>query len=178
MWRTARAQTASSVNRVRCQSQLQPICSSWPRMRVSYSFFQAQMRSTRPSRPRSWRLSFLLPAAAARRPLAWRCRHDRCRASTARCSLASACQRIRMSCSVLLSACPRCSAPVTFGGGMTIVNGLRADRARYESSPALSKKDTSGCASRGRIAWAARERPVRSTSRNVHNSNREVAKDA
>ena len=30
-----------------------------------------------------------------------------------------------MSCSVLFSACPRCSAPVTFGGGMTIVNGLR-----------------------------------------------------
>ena len=31
-----------------------------------------------------------------------------------------------MSCSVLFSACPRCKAPVTFGGGMTIVNGWRS----------------------------------------------------
>ena len=38
--------SASSVKRVRCQSQLQPICLSWPRMRASYSFFQVQMRST------------------------------------------------------------------------------------------------------------------------------------
>ena len=29
------AQTSSSVNRVRCQSQLQPICFNWPMMRAS-----------------------------------------------------------------------------------------------------------------------------------------------
>jgi len=32
---TARAQTSSSVKRVRCQSQLQPICFNWPIDRVS-----------------------------------------------------------------------------------------------------------------------------------------------
>ena len=30
-------------------------------------------------------------------------------------------KRIRMSCKVLLSACPICRLPVTFGGGMTMV---------------------------------------------------------
>ena len=45
----------SSVNRVRCQSQLQPSCSSWPRIRASYSFFHFQMRSTSAARPRSCR---------------------------------------------------------------------------------------------------------------------------
>jgi hypothetical protein len=32
-------------------------------------------------------------------------------------------QRVKMSCTVLPSACPMCSEPVTFGGGMTIENG-------------------------------------------------------
>ena len=30
-----------------------------------------------------------------------------------------------MSCSVLFRACPRCNAPVTFGGGITMQYGLR-----------------------------------------------------
>ena len=47
------AQTSSSVNRVRRQSQLQPICFSWPRMRLSYWTFHSQIRSTSFSRPRS-----------------------------------------------------------------------------------------------------------------------------
>jgi hypothetical protein len=34
------------------------------------------------------------------------------------------CMRMRMSCSVLFRACPRCRAPVTLGGGMTIVYGF------------------------------------------------------
>src|SRR4051812_36842788 len=33
------------------------------------------------------------------------------------------CTRMRMSCSVLFSACPRCSAAVTLGGGMTMQYG-------------------------------------------------------
>ena len=42
-------------------------------------------------------------------------------------------RRIRMSCSVLFSAWPRCSAPVTFGGGMTMQYGLAAGiRLRVE----------------------------------------------
>jgi hypothetical protein len=32
------------------------------------------------------------------------------------------CQRMRTSCSEPLSACPMCSAPVTFGGGTQITN--------------------------------------------------------
>ncbi len=37
--------------------------------------------------------------------------------------------RHRMSCSVLLSAWPMCSEPVTFGGGMTMAIGRRRPRA-------------------------------------------------
>ena len=39
------------------------------------------------------------------------------------------CQRIRMSCSVLLNACPMCSEPVTLGGGIMMENA---------SAPALA----------------------------------------
>ena len=35
-------------------------------------------------------------------------------------------QRMSTSCSVLLRAWPMCRAPVTFGGGMTMVNGFAA----------------------------------------------------
>src|ERR1700704_4727177 len=40
-----------------------------------------------------------------------------------------------MSCRVLLSACPMCSEPVTFGGGMTMVKGLASRRS---GRPALN----------------------------------------
>src|SRR5258708_37881454 len=40
-----------------------------------------------------------------------------------------------MSCRVLLSACPICSEPVTFGGGITIVNGFASRRS---ARPALN----------------------------------------
>ena len=49
---------SSRVNRVRSQSQEQPIRRNWLRMRFSYSSFQAQIRATSASRPRSWRVFF------------------------------------------------------------------------------------------------------------------------
>ena len=42
--RTAREQTSSRVNRVRSQSQEQPMSRSWLKIRFSYSSFQAQIR--------------------------------------------------------------------------------------------------------------------------------------
>ena len=33
-------------------------------------------------------------------------------------------QRIKTSCNVVFNACPKCRAPVTFGGGITIVYGF------------------------------------------------------
>ena len=46
------------MNRVRSQSHEQPISRSWLRIRASYSSFQAQIRSTSASRPRSCRVFF------------------------------------------------------------------------------------------------------------------------
>ena len=60
------------------------------------------------------------PSAGARPPSGWRCRHGRCRAARARRVPRMRSNRHSMSCSVLLSACPICSEPVTLGGGMTM----------------------------------------------------------
>src|SRR3546814_1859747 len=46
-------------------------------------------------------------------------------------------ERTSTSCNVLSSAWPMCSAPVTFGGGLTIVNGVASGRAG-RNSPRLS----------------------------------------
>ena len=108
------------VKRWRSQSQEQPSRLSWLMMRPPYSSFHCQTRSTNFSRPRSWRCR---PSLASSR-------------STTFCVAMPAwsvpgiqsvlqpcmrCKRMRMSWSVLLSAWPMCSAPVTFGGGMTMV---------------------------------------------------------
>ena len=92
-------------------------------MRASYRSFQSQLRFTNASRPRSWRVFF----SCARRSR-----------STTDCVAMPAWSvpgiqralnpcirfhRVSTSWRVLLSACPMCSAPVTFGGGMTIVYG-------------------------------------------------------
>ena len=92
-------------------------------MRFSYSSFQAQIRRTSSSRPMSWRVLFsslrsrvsttawvAIPAWSV--PGIQRASYPCIRF-----------QRIRMSWIVLLSAWPRCRAPVTLGGGMTIVYG-------------------------------------------------------
>ena len=51
-------------------------------------------------------------------------------------------KRTRMSCSVLLSACPMWSEPVTFGGGMTIENGSAPGSAPAPArkAPAFSQR--------------------------------------
>ena len=81
--------------------------------------FCCQTRSTKASRPISSRVGS--PFAAISRSVtiwvampAW---------SVPGCQRVSwpriRCQRTRMSCSVLLKACPMCSEPVTLGGGIT-----------------------------------------------------------
>src|SRR5438045_6961265 len=50
-------------------------------------------------------------------------------------------QRTMMSCSVMTSAWPMCSRPVTFGGGMTIENfGLSRSRSGVKYSPSSQKR--------------------------------------
>ena len=78
------------------------------------------------------------PSIGARPPSGWRCRHGRCPAATARRCPRMRSKRTSTSCSVLLSACPICSEPVTFGGGMTMAKGLaprRRGRARTRLRP-------------------------------------------
>ena len=49
-----------------------------------------------------------------------------------------------MSCSVLLSAWPICSEPVTFGGGITIVNGSASRRSGRPALNAPASSQTRG----------------------------------
>ena len=113
-------QTSSRVNRVRSQSHEQPISRSWLRIRFSYSSFQAQIRATRASRPRSWRV-FFSSSRSRFSTTAWVAipawSVPGIQSTSYPCIRR---QRIKMSWSVLFSAWPRCSAPVTFGGGMTM----------------------------------------------------------
>ena len=53
--------------------------------------------------------------------------HDRCHKALYPCILLN---RMRISCSVLSNACPICSCPVIFGGGITIVNGYKQIKRR------------------------------------------------
>jgi hypothetical protein len=116
---------SSSVKRVRDQSHELP-------MRRNCS--TGCGRRTLPSRPTRARgtlrarapdASFLPSVfrASSRRRFASRCRRGRCPAATERPNPALALEADQMSWIVLLSACPMCSAPVTFGGGITIVYG-------------------------------------------------------
>ena len=109
------------VKRSRDQSHEAPSRLSWRVMVPPDSAFQAQTRSRNFARPMS------------RRPGSWRsinCRSTTiCVAmpawsvpgchSTSRPRIRS--NRARMSCKVLLSACPMCSEPVTLGGGITML---------------------------------------------------------
>ena len=123
------------VKRSRDQSQDAPSRFSWLTMVPPLSAFHCQTRSRNFSRPMS------------RRPGS--CRSINCRStticvampawsvpgchSTSRPRMRS--KRQRMSCSVLLSACPMCSEPVTFGGGITMVKGAASLRS---GRPALN----------------------------------------
>ncbi len=108
------------VKRSRDQSQEAPSRLSWLMMAPPDSAFQAQTFSRNFSRP------------SARRFGSWR--SISCRSTTIWVAMPAwsvpGCQstsrprmrskRQRMSCSVLLSACPICSEPVTLGGGITM----------------------------------------------------------
>src|ERR671929_1623847 len=72
--------------------------------------------------------------------------------------------RVSVSCSVIVSACPTCNRPVTFGGGIEIENGSRSDGIgwkyprRTHSSYHLSSADFAsycdGMSVRFRVSWA------------------------
>ena len=61
--------------------------------------------------------------------------------------------RIRMSCSVLFRACPRCSAPVTFGGGMTMEYGRRGVGLGVEVAAASHSRKSAVARQRDRSDW-------------------------
>ncbi len=118
--RTAALSPSSIVNRSRDQSQDAPRRLSWLTMVPPDSSFHSQTLATKSSRPMSARLT---PCSASCRSTticvampAW---------SVPGCHSVSKprirCQRTRMSWSVLFSAWPMCSEPVTLGGGMTMV---------------------------------------------------------
>ena len=107
--------------------------SCW-RMMSPHSWRQAQMRRTISSRPRSCRVLcscwwILRSTTACVAMPAWSVpgTHRVFRPCMRR-------QRIRISCSVLLSAWPRCRRSVTLGGGMTIVKGSPGRRPRGGSA--------------------------------------------
>ena len=97
-------------------------------MRPPYSAFHSQTRFTNASRPRSWRDS---PSLASSRSTtfwvampAWSMPGSH--------SASKPCIRLRRmiaSWIVWSSAWPTCSDPVTFGGGMTMVNGSFSEAA-------------------------------------------------
>ncbi len=108
------------VKRSRGQSGEQPSRRSWLTMVPPDSAFHSQTRSMNLSRP-SWCLSicrsasWLVTTISVAMP-AW---------SVPGCHSASRprirSKRMRMSCSVKVSAWPMCRLPVTFGGGIMIV---------------------------------------------------------
>ena len=116
------------------------------------------MRSTSPSRPRSCRVIFS-SLKSRRSTTAWVAMPAWSVPGIQ--SVSKPCirfWRMRMSCSVLFRAWPRCRAPVTLGGGMTIVYGLRSRvRLAVEVASFFPEGDTSGPGRRrDRIAWAVR----------------------
>ena len=110
------------VNRSRDQSTLSPSRRIWARIAPPCSAFHCQTRSMKASRPSSRRL---VPSAASARStractamLAWSMPGSQ--------SVSIPCIRARRtsaSIRVCSKACPMCRLPVTFGGGITMVNG-------------------------------------------------------
>ena len=108
------------VKRSRLQSQEAPRRFNWLMMVPPLSAFQAQIFSTNLSRPiwrrsGSWRSIICRSTTSCVAMPAWSV--PGCH-STSLPRMRS--KRQSTSCSVLLSACPMCSEPVTLGGGMTM----------------------------------------------------------
>ena len=110
------------VKALRDQSSDAPSRFSWPMMVPPDSCFHAQTFCRNASRPISRRPGSCRSAMRRSTTIwvampAWSC--PGCHSVSCPCIR---CQRTRMSCSVLLSAWPICSEPVTFGGGITTEN--------------------------------------------------------
>ena len=132
--RTPAAHTGSMVKRVRSKSHEQPMATSCSKITRSYSSFHACTCATNSSRVKSVRF---LPCSASRRSTtvcvaipAWSVPgiHKTSRPRMRAC-------RANVSCNVLLSACPKCSAAVTLGGGINIVNGSDFESGRALKHP-------------------------------------------
>mmetsp|Transcript_49822 Transcript_49822/g.153863 ORF Transcript_49822/g.153863 Transcript_49822/m.153863 type:complete len:240 (-) Transcript_49822:2979-3698(-) len=121
---TARPSIWSMVKRSRDQSTLAAILRSCVQMRLPFFSFQAQTRSRNFSRPRSCRVSF----SCLRRSLSttlWVAMPAWSVPGTQRVTSPHIrCQRESESSMAQVSVWPRCREPVTFGGGMTMMNLL------------------------------------------------------
>ena len=130
------------VNRSRDQSTEMPSRRCWPRIFPPYSAFQSHTLRTKASRPKSCRDS---PSLASSRSTAfwvaipaW--------SIPGRYSASKPCIRLRrMIASWIdwLSAWPTCSDPVTFGGGMTMVNGSLSEAASAVKYPFFTHRSYS-----------------------------------
>lgn len=110
------------VNRSRDHATPSPRRRIWPLIWPPDSPFHCQTRSTKASRPRSWRDLPSLPSSRSTTfwvaiP-AWSM--PGCHSVSKPCMRL---RRVRASMRVCSKAWPRCRLPVTFGGGMTTVYG-------------------------------------------------------
>jgi len=121
--RTAFEQPSSMVKRERSQSQDAPIRLVWSTIRLPNRFFQSQTRSKNFSRPKSY---FVSPSSFRRDSSTFICvaipawSHPGSHRASYPFILLNL---TKTSCSVRFRACPICSCPVTFGGGITMVKG-------------------------------------------------------
>ena len=100
-----------------------------------YCSFHCHARATNASRPSASRLVPFLRELLLDDVLRRDAGVVGARAGRARRGPRMRSNRMITSCSVLLSACPMWSAPVTFGGGITITNGLPPGRASGLNEP-------------------------------------------
>src|SRR5690606_14270008 len=119
---TASLSSSSMVKRVRSQSQLQPSIFNCSRMIPPYFSFHSQAYFKNSSLDKS---DFLIPLSrnicttlASVAIEAWSVPGTQHAFLPVMRAL-----RISTSCMVLLSMCPMCNTPVTFGGGITMVYG-------------------------------------------------------
>ena len=126
------------VNASRSQSQEAPSRCNWPMIVPRDFCFCSQTFRVKASRPISSRPTF--PAFAISRSVtiwvaipAWSV--PGCQSVSSPCIR---CQRVRMSCSVLLNAWPMCKEPVTFGGGIITEKAGRPGLALAPAAKALA----------------------------------------
>ena len=125
--RTARDRPSSRVKRSRLQSQEAPRTFSCSVIREPKRAFHSQTRATKASRPMSWRL---LPSVflSSRSTTIWVAMPAWSVPGSQRVLWPCIrCQRTSRSWMVTVRACPMCSEPVMFGGGMTMEKAGASD---------------------------------------------------